>query len=60
MPDLSPCPFCGAKVKLWDYAGFGVVRVIECVTCHVRFVFPWNDDIAEHWNRRSGKSYTSK
>lgn len=50
---LKPCPFCGAEIKVWEPAGFGVVRVLECPNCHVRFVFPWNDKIAEHWNRRA-------
>lgn len=40
---------------LWDYSGFGVVRVIECKSCRCRFVFAWDDDILEHWNRRAEK-----
>lgn len=52
----KPCPFCGKKVTLWD-TEFGVVKVIECKNCSVRFVFPWNKaennvDLSELWNRR--------
>lgn len=57
---LKPCPFCGAKVALWDKNfNYGVVKVIECKNCNVRFVFPWNKaetpvDLCELWNRRAG------
>ena len=52
---LKPCPFCGAQVKVWE-TGFGVVQVISCESCHVRFVFRWFDsgiELAKHWNRRT-------
>lgn len=56
MESLKPCPFCGEKVILWK-TGYGVVKVIECKSCNVRFVFPWskaenNVELCELWNRR--------
>ena len=60
MDESCRCPFCGAKVERWDVEGFGVVQVVECKGCNVRFVFPWGDDIVEHFNRRAGKSYTDE
>lgn len=56
METLKPCPFCGEKVVLWE-TGYGVVKVIECINCNVRFVFPWsqaenNVELRELWNRR--------
>ncbi|MDE7398951.1 MAG: Lar family restriction alleviation protein [Oscillospiraceae bacterium] len=57
MHNLKPCPFCGERVTLWDNTGFGVVKVIECKSCNVRFVFPWNKaesnvELRELWNKR--------
>lgn len=55
--DLKPCPFCGGVVFEWGM-NFGVVSVIECKTCDIRFVFPWyktetRKDLAELWNARA-------
>lgn len=38
--DLA-CPFCSKPVDMWN-TGYGVVRVLECKKCKVRFVMPWN------------------
>lgn len=54
-PTLSPCPFCGGSVELWN-TGFGIVKIIECKTCHIKFVFQWNKtgaDLYEAWKRRA-------
>lgn len=56
MTELKPCPFCGNEVEIWD-TGYGVVKVIECKCCNIRFVFPWNKaetmrELAYIWNRR--------
>lgn len=53
---LKPCPFCGKSVVVWETA-YGVVKVVECKTCSIRFVFPWSKtetgkDLADIWNRR--------
>lgn len=53
---LKPCPFCGNNVEIWDN-GYGVVKVIECKTCDIRFVFAWKNtetgkDLSDIWNRR--------
>lgn len=53
---LKPCPFCGSSVVVWETA-YGVVKVVECKTCSIRFVFPWSKtetgkDLADKWNRR--------
>lgn len=57
--ELKPCPFCGNSVELWE-TGFGVVKVIECKTCNVRFVFPWHKDtkkeLTDAWNRRANNA----
>ncbi|MDE6454866.1 MAG: Lar family restriction alleviation protein [Dysosmobacter sp.] len=57
MEELKPCPFCGKKVTLWA-SEFGVVKVIECKECDIRFLFPWNKAetnvvLKELWNRRA-------
>lgn len=52
------CPFCGGQCKLWE-TDFGVVRVVECETCKIRIVFPWNitnTEIFDFWNRIPKKS----
>ena len=52
------CPFCGGPVVRWD-TGFGVVQVIECESCHVRFVFPYSKagpELLELWNKRNHKN----
>ena len=54
--ELKPCPFCGERVVLWN-TGYGVVKVVECKKCKVRFVFSWdkvenNVELAKLWNRR--------
>lgn len=53
---LKPCPFCGREVRTW-YTEFGVVNIIECKNCTVRFIFPWykaGAELAEAWNKRAG------
>ena len=55
MDELRPCPFCDGPVRVWD-TGTGVVSVIECPACQVRFVFPWHrtgKDLFDFWNRRA-------
>lgn len=57
MDKLKPCPFCGEEVSIRE-TGFGVVKVVECKNCNVRFVFPWNKaennvELRELWNRRA-------
>lgn len=54
---LKPCPFCGGNVALWE-PGYGVVKVVECKNCNVRFVFPWSKaqygtELLELWSRRN-------
>lgn len=54
---LNPCPFCGNSVVVWE-TGYGVVKVLECKTCDILFVFPWSKaetgkDLADLWNRRT-------
>lgn len=56
MNNLKPCPFCGGDVGFWSVE-FGVVRVVECEKCHVRFVFPFSEaqnsfELKEKWNER--------
>lgn len=53
--ELAGCPFCGAPVEKWE-TEFGTCQVMECVCCHIRFVFPWHlapEDLLEKWNRRT-------
>lgn len=60
MSELKPCPFCGGEVTIWN-TGFGIVKVIECKKCDLRFVYKWsvagsNHELAEIWNKRSEDS----
>lgn len=57
MSELKPCPFCGSEVTMWNME-FGIVKVIECKKCDLRFVYKWsvassNHELAEIWNKRS-------
>ena len=56
MDEMRGCPFCGGPVEVWD-TSFGVVSVVECKACHVRFVLPWfrkGTELFEFWNKRAG------
>ena len=54
------CPFCGNDVHAWDTGGqAGVVSVVECGTCQVRFVMPWGrkgTELYDWWNSRCPKN----
>ena len=55
MENLKPCPFCGGAVTPWETREHGVVQVIECKSCRVRYVFPYDrtgNDLYNFWNTR--------
>lgn len=57
MSELKQCPFCGNDITVWQ-TGFGIVKVIECKICKIRFVFPWykaGKDLADAWNMRASE-----
>lgn len=58
--DLKPCPFCGAKVDLFESTDFEGCFDIQCQTqgCYLRFGADWYFEkheiykLIEMWNRR--------
>lgn len=58
MPDLKPCPFCGAEPK-FDKISWGQTEehCVICPGCNIVFTVDWlnpeMDDLADEWNRRT-------
>lgn len=57
---LKPCPFCGGTIRVWPRKGYGVVTVLECEACKIRFVISFaasntGPDLCRTWNRREGE-----
>ena len=54
---LLPCPFCKKPVSVWE-SHYGVINVVECMHCNIRFVIKWSaannaHELADKWNTRA-------